>query len=63
MADVDYSLTERLAVRVALPFIHGKYFGADAHRVDRSRPETAVELDDGGYHGNFQDFRVDVDGG
>jgi hypothetical protein len=60
MADVDYSLTDRLAVRVALPFIQGRYSGLDAHRLDRSRPETAVKLDDGHYHGSFQDFRIDV---
>ena len=60
MADVDYSLTDRLAVRVALPFIQGKYSGSNAHWVVRDRPETAVELDDGRYHGTFQDFRVDV---
>jgi len=60
MADVDYSITERLAVRVALPFIQGRYSGSDAHRLVRSQPETEVKLDDGRYHGSFQDFRVDV---
>lgn len=60
MTDVDYSLTERLAVRVALQFIQGRYSGSNAHWVVRDRPETAVALDNGNYHGSFQDFRVDV---
>jgi hypothetical protein len=60
MAELDYSITERLAVRVALPFIQGRYFGSDGHWLVRQQPETAVELDNGRYHGGFQDFRLDV---
>jgi hypothetical protein len=60
MLDVDYSLTDRLAVRVALPFIDGKYSGTQPHLWVRGQPNTAVELDDGRYHGSLQDFRFDV---
>lgn len=60
LTDVDYSLTERLAVRVSMPFINSKYSGADGHRVIRDKPETLVKLDDGDYHGSIQDFRVEA---
>ena len=60
MADVDYSLTGRLAVRVAVPFIQGRYSGSDGHWLIRGRPETAVKLDNGSYHGGLQDIRLDV---
>jgi hypothetical protein len=60
MLDVDYSLTDRLAVRVSLPFIEGKYIGNQPHLVVRGEPQTAVELDDGNYHGSLQDLRFDV---
>ncbi|MBZ5618991.1 MAG: hypothetical protein LAQ69_09745 [Acidobacteriia bacterium] len=60
MLDVDYSLTDRLAVRVALPFIEGKYTGTQPHLLVRGQPDTIVELDDGRYHGGLQDFRFDV---
>jgi hypothetical protein len=60
MVDVDYSLTDRLAVRLALPSIHGKYIGSEPHVLVRGQPQTVVELDDGSYHGGLQDFRFDV---
>jgi hypothetical protein len=58
--DTDFSLTDRLAVRVALPYISGKYVGANPHLLIRGRPETIVKIDDGTYHGTLQDFRFDV---
>jgi hypothetical protein len=60
MLDVDYSLTDRLAVRLALPFIEGRYSGTQPHLLVRGQPGTVVELDDGRYHGGLQDFRFDV---
>ncbi len=60
MIDADYSLTDRLAVRVALPFIEGRYDGAQPHLLDRANPNTIVPLDNGSYHGGFQDFRFDL---
>lgn len=48
--DVDYSLTGNLAVRVALPFITGKYYGPAPHQLPR---------DDGTYQSTFQDFVTD----
>src|SRR5215813_3736646 len=60
MMDVDYSVTQRLAVRVAVPYIQGKYKGANPHLLIRDRLDTAVELDNGTYHGGVQDLRFDV---
>jgi hypothetical protein len=60
VAEFDYSLTNRLAVRAAVPYINGKYDGQYPHEFVRGRPETAVALDNGKYHGALQDFRLDV---
>jgi hypothetical protein len=60
LVDVDYSLTDRLAVRLALPFIEGRYSGREPHLLVRGRPDTVVALDDGRYHGGLQDVRFDV---
>jgi hypothetical protein len=49
--DVDYSLTGNLAVRVAVPYIVGKYYGPRPHQIP---------IDDGTYHSTFQDFTTDV---
>ena len=49
--DTDYSLTDKLALRVALPFIAGKYYGPRPHQLP---------IDDGTYHSTFQDFTIDL---
>ena len=49
--DVDYSITGNLAVRVALPFVAGKYYGPAPHQLP---------MDNGIYHSSFQDFTTDV---
>src|SRR5205085_11269279 len=58
--NTDFSLTDRLAVSVNLPFIAGKYVGPFPHLLVRGEPSTAVVLDDGNYHGGLQDFRFNV---
>ncbi len=60
MLDVDYSLTDRLAVRFGVPFIQGMYRGSQPHLLVRGQPDTVVAIDDGRYHGGFQDFRFDL---
>ena len=60
LLDADFSLTDRLAVRISLPYISGKYLGRNGHTLVRGRPETAVALDNGSFHGSLQDFRFDV---
>src|SRR5690348_2041411 len=37
MLDVDYSLTDRLAVRLGLPLIMGKYDGTQPHLLVRGQ--------------------------
>ncbi len=49
--DVDYSFTDKLAVRVAVPYITARYYGQKPHQLP---------LDDGTYHSTFQDFTTDV---
>jgi hypothetical protein len=58
--NTDLSLTDKLAVSVSMPFIAGKYVGPFPHMLVRGDPSTAVALDDGTYHGGFQDFRFNV---
>ena len=60
VVDGDYSITDKLAVRMSLPYIDGKYVGHSPHTVVRGDPTTAVAADDGTYHGALQDFRVDL---
>src|SRR5436190_4971402 len=60
LLDTDFSLTDKLAVRLSLPYITGKYLGRNGHTVVRGLPETGVELDNGSYHWSLQDFRFDV---
>jgi hypothetical protein len=60
LLDTDFSLTDKVAVRLSLPYISGKYVGRNGHTLIRGRPDTAVTLDNGNYHGSLQDFRFDV---
>ncbi|HYI94965.1 MAG TPA: hypothetical protein VEX68_15585 [Bryobacteraceae bacterium] len=60
LVDTDFSLTDKLAMRLSLPYISGKYVGRNGHTLVRGRPDTAVTLDNGSYHGSLQDFRFDV---
>ena len=55
MSDVEFGLTNRVALSVSLPFIASRYDGEVPHRQGvRGLPTT---VDDGTYHGNYQDFR------
>lgn len=51
--DTDYSLTDKLALRIALPYVFGKYSGNTmfAH---------SPAVDNGFYHSTFQNFTADV---
>ena len=49
--EVDYSVTDRLALTIGLPYIAGKYHGLKPHQLP---------IDGGTYHGSFQDFRIDL---
>ncbi len=49
--DLDYSVTDRLAVRVALPYVFSEYSGPRPH---------PTWIDNSGYHSTVQDFTFDV---
>jgi len=53
--EVEFGLNERVALSVSVPFITSRYAGPSPHPVTiRGEPS---DLDDGTYHGGFQDFR------
>jgi hypothetical protein len=57
--DLDYGVTDRIALVVGVPFISSKYTGPPSYIV-AGIPTTPGPLDDGTYHGALQDFRVEV---
>lgn len=56
IVNTDFSITDRLAVSVGLPYVAGKYVGTSPHLLVRGDPSTAVEVDDGQFNSGFQDF-------
>jgi hypothetical protein len=58
--NTDFSITDRLAVEVGLPFMEARYVGSSPHLLVRGDASTAVAIDNGNYHGGFQDFRFNV---
>ena len=54
-AEVEFGLTERVALKVAVPFVAARYGGGAPHLIGVSGQSTTI--DDGTYHGSFQDFR------
>jgi hypothetical protein len=50
MLDLTYGVTDRVAVSVSLPFVSARYSGGNRH--------PGSLLDDGSFHGTFQDFRM-----
>jgi len=51
---LTYGVTNRLAVSVGLPFVDTKYYGTAGQNFF---PHT-IPVDDGDYHGTFQDYRI-----
>ena len=49
--NIGYGVTNRLAVSFSIPYIVSRYKGAD--------PEQ-LPIDDGHFHGTFQDYRIDA---
>jgi hypothetical protein len=60
IVNTDFSLTDRLAITVSLPFIAGKYVGPFPHLLVRGQADTAIAVDNGHFHSGFQDFRINV---
>lgn len=55
--ELGYGLSDRFAVSVALPYILTKYYGTPGQNFF---PHT-IAVDDGGYHGTFQDYKFSLD--
>ena len=55
--ELGYGLTDRLALSVGIPFVRTKYYGSQPHITDL---DTGSTLDDGRYHGTFQDYRIAI---
>ena len=49
--DIDFGTTNKLAVDISIPFVLSKYYGTHPHQLP---------VDNGNYHGNFQDVRINV---
>lgn len=56
--EIEWGLSERVAMNVTLPFIVARYRGNHAHDFDHHGEPSS--LDDGAYHGGTQDFRFGV---
>jgi hypothetical protein len=54
--DVNYGVTDKLAIGVAMPYVRAKYYGTAPHPA----LPGAKFLDDERYHGSAQDLRFDV---
>jgi hypothetical protein len=59
IADVDFGVTDTIGLTVSLPFIATRYTGPHEYFVG-GIPTHPGPLDNGTYHGTFQDLRVEV---
>lgn len=58
-AELGYAITDRFAVAAALPYTEAKWYSAGGV----GNPHTLLNgktLDDGDYHGTFQDYRIEA---
>jgi hypothetical protein len=62
---LDYGLSDRLALSLSLPYVRSRYRGHDPHLVGvppgvkhDGVPHDAPVLDDGRYHGGWQDWQL-----
>ena len=54
--DIEYGLTDTLALSLQVPYITARYGGPNPHLIDRYGQPNNPQ-DDGNYHGAVQDFR------
>jgi hypothetical protein len=52
LLDVTYGTTEKLALNISVPYVSARYKG--------QAPHPASILDDGDFHGTWQDFRLNL---
>jgi hypothetical protein len=53
---LTYGVTDRFAVSLGIPYLVTKYYGTPGQNFF---PHT-IPIDDGHYHGTFQDYRIDL---
>ena len=59
--EVDYQLTERIALVAGIPLVRKKYEGGGPHvPTSINPPQDDKFIDDGDYHTEFQDFQFGV---
>src|SRR5262245_15801647 len=56
VSDLGYGITDRVAVRVNIPFVTSRYIGDRPHIPRPGKPA----IDDGAWHSTFTDFRAEV---
>jgi len=57
--DVNYNITDRLSINAGLPYIIKRFQGPGAHNpATIIPPQDSDFIDDGDYHGHFQDLRI-----
>jgi hypothetical protein len=59
VAEFDFGLPQSVGLTVSLPYIRSKYTGPGIYSVG-GIPTTPGPLDDGSYHGTFQDLHVEA---
>jgi hypothetical protein len=59
LAEIDFGVTDSIGLTVRLPFVASKYTGGAMYLV-RNIPTSPGPLDDGKYHGAFQDLHVEA---
>jgi hypothetical protein len=60
IAELNYGVTDTIGVAISLPFIASKYTGPRPSYFVGAFETFPGPLDDGSYHGAFQDVRVEV---
>ena len=59
-AELGYAITDRFAVSVGLPFTEAKWHPAGGIGTPHTLLPSGKTLDDGDYHGTFQDYKVEA---
>ena len=65
---LGYGVTDHFTLSVGIPFVINKYYCAPEPNHESTAPHIpgpvdpdTIAIDDGQYHGTFQDFRVNLD--
>jgi hypothetical protein len=61
LAEIDFGVTDSIGLTVRLPFVASKYTGPPMYTVGPGKiPTFPGPLDDGTYHGAFQDLHIEA---